>query len=310
MRIAVTATGGGVGQSILKALKGSDYEVIALDSDRLGAGLYMVPESYLIPRADDKQYIPGLLKLCKEKKIELLFPGMDCELTKLSRYKSDFWHNGTRVSISPEDIIDLANDKLMIQTYLKDNGFPFIKTVTTCDNSDKWSCSKRLFVKPRFGGARSKDAKIIDDITDINWNDLDGMVIQEIIEGDEYTCGTLTLEGRYKGCIIMRRILRDGDTYKCFVERNETIENLCRDICNTLKPEGAFNIQLKLKDGVPYVFEFNARSSGTTAARALAGFNEPKMIADYYLKGIEPRFEIKELNILRYWNELIVPELK
>ena len=65
-------------------------------------------------------------------------------------------------------------------------------------------------------------------------------------------------------------------------------------------------MQLRLKDGKPYVFEINARCSGTTAARTLSGFNEPKMIADYLLKGIEPTFAIKEQTILRYWKELVV----
>ncbi|MGN5480841.1 ATP-grasp domain-containing protein [Cupriavidus basilensis] len=69
---------------------------------------------------------------------------------------------------------------------------------------------------------------------------------------------------------------------------------------------GALNVQLRMRDGIPYIFELNARCSGTTAARALAGFNEPKMIADFYLKDIEPAFSIKELSILRYWKELVV----
>ena len=37
-----------------------------------------------------------------------------------------------------------------------------------------------------------------------------------------------------------------------------------------------------------------------------AAINEPKMIADYLLKGIEPAFEIKEQTILRYWQEIVV----
>lgn len=308
-RIAVTATGGGVGQSIIKALKGSDYEVIALDGERLGAGLYMVPESYLIPYATDNEYLPFLLALCKENKIDLLFPGMDCELLKLSEYWQMFQEIGTKVVISNPDIVRLADDKLATQEWLKANGFPFIKTATQCDSYDKWPCSKKVFIKPLSGGARSKDAILVEDITRYEGT-FHGMVIQEYIEGDEYTCGTVTLDGIYRGCIVMRRILRDGDTYKAFVERNTVIEKLCADICNILKPYGAFNIQLRLRDGVPYIFEFNARCSGTTGARALAGFNEPLMIADYLLKGKQPEYEIKEINILRYWQELIVKDLK
>ena len=61
-----------------------------------------------------------------------------------------------------------------------------------------------------------------------------------------------------------------------------------------------------MKNNKPYVFEINARCSGTTAARTLSVFNEPKMIADYLLKGIEPKFQIKEQTILRYWKEIVV----
>ena len=61
-----------------------------------------------------------------------------------------------------------------------------------------------------------------------------------------------------------------------------------------------------MKDDTPYVFEINARCSGTTAARALAGFNEPKMIADYLVHGIEPNYLIRNISILRYWKEIVV----
>lgn len=104
----------------------------------------------------------------------------------------------------------------------------------------------------------------------------------------------------------MRRILRDDDTYKCFIEKNDVIEKEVRRIVEVIKPFGACNVQLRVKNGKPYVFEINARCSGTTAARTLSGFNEPKMITDYLLKGIEPSFEIKEQTILRYWNEIVV----
>jgi carbamoyl-phosphate synthase large subunit len=131
-------------------------------------------------------------------------------------------------------------------------------------------------------------------------------IVQEYIEGDEYTCGSVTLDGICKGVIVMRRILRDGDTHKCFVEKNAVIEDTVRKAINELKPFGACNVQLRMRDGEPYVFEINARCSGTTASRTLCGFNEPLMIADFLLKGKGPIFSIEEKTILRYWKELVV----
>jgi carbamoyl-phosphate synthase large subunit len=63
---------------------------------------------------------------------------------------------------------------------------------------------------------------------------------------------------------------------------------------------------LRVRDSVPYIFEINARCSGTTYCRTLAGFNEPLMIADYLVHGRQPAFEICEITVLRYWKELVV----
>ena len=104
----------------------------------------------------------------------------------------------------------------------------------------------------------------------------------------------------------MRRILRNGDTYKAFIVSNENIQDYVREVAERLKPFGACNFQLKLRNGRPYIFEINARCSGTTYARSLAGFNEPLMIADFILRGKTPTYEIKNISILRYWKELVV----
>ena len=49
-------------------------------------------------------------------------------------------------------------------------------------------------------------------------------------------------------------------------------------IVDVLKPFCPCNVQLGLRKDTPYIFVFNAGCSGTIAMRALAGFNEPKMI--------------------------------
>jgi carbamoyl-phosphate synthase large subunit len=105
----------------------------------------------------------------------------------------------------------------------------------------------------------------------------------------------------------MKRELRNGDTHKAFVVRDAKLKEYVEKVINALKPFGACNVQLIVRDNTPYIFELNARCSGTTASRALAGFNEPKVICDYIAKGIKnPHIEIKEIAIFRYWKELIV----
>ncbi len=309
--IAVTGVGGGVGQSVLKSLAGTDYNIIALDGELLGAGLYTSKCSYIIPYAKDSNYINKLLEICQREKIDLLFPGLDAELMPLSLHRDAFKAIGTTVVVSRPEVVTISDDKQQTYDQLIQSGVsvPFTSSVEDFIPNES---SFPLILKQRVGGARSKNVYIIKNLA--HWKTTlekigDGasnFVVMDYIEGDEYTCGTINLDNSCKGVIVMKRILRDGDTNKCFIEKNEIIEKEVRLVVDTIKPFGACNVQLRMKNGKPYVFEINARCSGTTAARSLSGFNEPKMIADYLLKGIEPKFTIKEQIILRYWNELVI----
>ena len=311
MNIAITGVGGGVGQSILKSLSNTDYNLIALDGELLGAGLYSTESAYLIPYAKNSNYINRLLEICKKEKVTLLFPGLDAELMPLSLNVAAFKDIGTTVVVSRPEVITISDDKQQTYNELIKAGVNVPFTVSAVGFVPKEK-DFPLILKQKVGGARSKNVYVVK--SNLEWNSineiigesLSDFIVMEYIEGDEYTCGTINLDGECKGTIVMRRILRDGDTHKCFTEKNDIIEKEVRLVVETIKPFGACNVQLRIKNNKPYVFEINARCSGTTAARTLSGFNEPKMIADYLLKGIEPSYEIKEQTILRYWKELVV----
>jgi carbamoyl-phosphate synthase large subunit len=311
MNIAITGVGGGVGQSILKSLAETDYNLVALDGEFLGAGLYASHKSYLIPYAKDTEYINRLLEICKKEKILLLFPGLDAELMPLSLNVNAFKAIGTTVVVSKPEVVTISDDKQQTYDELTKAGVSVPFTASPIGFFPK-ETDFPLILKQKVGGARSKNVYVIKNSSE--WNatiknigrDLSNFIVMEYIDGDEYTCGTINLDDSCKGVIIMKRILRDGDTHKSFTEINHVIEKEVRLVVETIKPFGACNVQLRMKNGKPYVFEINARCSGTTAARTLSGFNEPKMIADYLLKGIEPAYEIKEQTILRYYKEIVV----
>jgi carbamoyl-phosphate synthase large subunit len=309
--IAITGIGGGVGQSIIKSFYDTEYNLIGLNGEPLAAGIYALPQAYLVPYFNKPNYISSLLTICEKEKIDLLFPGLDAELMPLSLHVDDFKAIGTTVVVSTPDVITISDDKQQTFDSLTKIGVnvPFTRALKDYVFEEK---NLPLIVKQQVGGARSQNVFIAK--TKLDWesimaqigSDTNDFIVQEYIEGDEYTCGSINFNGVCKGVIVMRRILRDGDTYKCFSVKNPCIEQTVRMIVEAIKPFGACNVQLRLKNGVPYVFEINARCSGTTAARTLCGFNEPKMISDYLLKGIEPTFEIQEKTILRYWKELVV----
>lgn len=307
--ILVTGTGGGAGQSVLKALQHTDHRVIAADGEALGTGLYATGRGYVIPYASSPSFLPRLFELCRTEGVNLLFPGLDAELPVLSVVREAFAASGVTAIVSGPRVVAICDDKLLTAGFLHEHGFPCPNTWTLAEYPGG-SVPVPLVLKPKVGGARSKGVRMVRSDADLAKarQELDGRayVAQELIEGPEYSCGTITLGGKCRGVIVVRRILREGDTYKAFVERDAMLEDFVTRVADTLKPFGPCNFQLRVRGGVPYIFEFNARCSGTTYCRALAGFNEPQMIADHVLHGIEPSFYIKPITVLRYWKELAV----
>jgi len=305
--ILVTGVGGGVGQSVLKALEGGRYQVVAVDSEELAVGLHAAPKAYKGCYANDPLFVDRLLEICKKEACGLIFVGHDVELMPLAANADRFKACGITPVVSSLAVIRMCDDKLATNEFLRAQGFAVPETWRL---SEVGAYSSPVVLKPQKGGARSKNTYVArsEKAFDVYRQlvDPDNCIVQEYIEGDEYTCGSVTLDEQCVGVIVMRRILRDGDTYKAFVERNPKLESEVRSIVSALKPFGACNVQLRVRNGTPYVFEINARCSGTTAARALAGFNEPMMIAGYLLDQQQPSFDIREISVLRYWKELVV----
>jgi len=309
MNVAVTGVGGGVGQSIIKTLQNTEYSSVGIDGEVLGTGLYATKKSYVGLYANQPKYIETLIQICKKEDCDAIFPGLDVELTPFSNNVDNFKANNITPIVSSPSVISICTDKLYTVDFLRKNNFPYPKTYRLADYSFQLGFPVQL--KPQKGGHRSIGGLVATnqrEFAEFTRNvDVNNYVVQEYIEGEEYTCGSVSFENGCVGVILMKRELRNGDTYKAFVVKNETLSTFVKTVINALKPFGACNVQLRVKEGVPYIFEFNARCSGTTASRALAGFNEPKMICDYLFKGIkEPEFRINEIVILRYWKEIAV----
>jgi carbamoyl-phosphate synthase large subunit len=305
--VLVTGVGGGVGQSIIKALAGSDLVAVGVDADELASGLQAVPVAYRVPRAGDPAYLDSLLDLCARERCALVLPGLDPELPVLATAVGRFAEAGVTVVVSDPDVIRIADDKLETAAFLAKGGFPAPCTVPYRDEvGSSWL---PVVLKPRWGGSRSAGVFVVRTAEQLRTAqrliDPANCVVQEYLPGDEYTCGTVNVGGDCHGPIVMRRVLRAGDTYRAEVVRHEGIESRVAAVARALRPFGACNFQLRLRGGEPVIFEINPRCSGTTAARAVAGFNEPLMIAEYLLAGRPPEYSISQLTILRYWAELV-----
>lgn len=300
--VVVTAVGGGVGQSVVKCLKGSTWRTAGVDISTRAAGLYLADQGYVGKPALDPGFIPRLLEICQQAEATYLFSGMDAELLPLAENAQAFADLGTMLILSPIDVIRLSDNKLALNHFLESRGIATIPTADSIEQARE-TLQPPYLVKPAIG-CRSvgvRRAKNLDNI------DLaPGEIIQQYIPGDEYTCGSVSFDGQPLGIIAMRRELRGGDTYKACVDQNPIVLNFVADLIRLIQPFGPCNFQLKLHDDQPYLLEINARCSGTTAARMLAGFNEPLLTINHLEGQPPPRIDIQPIEVYRYWNEVAV----
>ena len=310
-RVLVTGVGGGIGQSVLKALHGTRAEVVAANADARAAGLYAAKQSYLIPSASSSSpeaFIEAVLELCTTAQIDLIIPGIEPELMLLAEAREQFARRGIQILVSEPHVIELCDDKLATAEFLQAQARPAPATQALPPDGAIDPSWFPVVVKPRWGGARSQGVHVLHDLAD--WDRVrstvapDNAVVQEYLDGDEYTCGSVTFDGRCYGVICMQRELRAGDTYRARVVIDEGLEGFVQQFVEELRPHGPCNVQLRVRRGTPYIFEVNPRCSGTTAARVLAGFNEPLAAVDWLLEGREPTLHRIPKVIFRYWSEL------
>lgn len=321
MKILVTGGGSLLGQGIIKALKkiNKNFYLIVVDVNPLSAGLFWGDEKYLIPMANSEVYLESIKKLLQKTKPDFVFIGTDVELLHFAENKkileSEF---NTKIIVSNSDVIKIADDKFKTASFFKTNGFEYPITVDPNNSKELEDLILEkgfpLIVKPRVG-ARSFQVSKVNDKKSLEkqLKKINFPIVQEYIGSDnnEYTASSLCFDGICRASIVLKRDLRDGNTYRTFYVENKKFNLKIKSWTEALKPFGPVNFQFRIdSNGEPKVFEINARFSGTTPLRAIMGFNEIEMCINKVAHNqeiIQPN--IKDYTILRNWSETIVDSL-
>ncbi len=318
VRVAVTGGGALLGQGILRALRDSalSTHTIVVDVSPLSAGLYWGDESFLVPLASSDRYMDAIRALLARTRPDILLVGTDVELAPLAAVREELLADfGTQVLVSSPEVVAIADDKFATARFFAAKGFDVPASALAGDKEGVARLIAEhgfpLVVKPCVG-ARSYGVSVVCDrpALDHAISNVQGAVVQEHVgnERQEYTASGLFFDDQCEAVIIMRRDLRDGNTYRAFTVIDNELERLVRGWTEALRPFGPANFQFRIDDrGVPKVFEVNARFSGTTPLRAHAGFNEVEMCVRRVIWGdpvVQPT--VRAVTILRHWSETVV----
>lgn len=345
--IAVTGVGGGVGQSVLRALRLSDLplRIIGLDANPWGAGLYACQSGYLVPLAHDASYIERLLQVLVREQVRVLIPGCDPELSVLAVARERLLSAGVLPILGSVEAIDLCRNKLAASHYFRKHGLPFACTVPAHEGFQlAEEVGYPLIIKP-IGGSASRDVAVafnevqLRQYVDQDWKIIQeylvpeswkktrqDLTMQDVIQGgilrqtDEISIQILfDHEGQLMGQFTSRNVLRDGVPLLIDPWPNAAAEEIAYKMASMLVSLGLVgpcNFQSKLTDRGPIFFEINPRFTGITAVRAAMGFNEVDAVLRRALlhesvHSVRNRLQVPEnLVCSRYITEMVIPRVE
>lgn len=318
--IAVTAVGGGAGQSVLRALKCSqmDLRLVGLDADPWSPGLFCVERGYLVPHSvHANEYIRRLEEIVREEEVDLVIPGSDPEIEVLSRFSDRI---SCDVVVGSARSVQLSRDKLMGSRFFRSRGFPFAETLPLENLGEILEIPFPIVVKPRSGSASSGvvlafESTELQEIALRRPGDIcqpylipaswgvsarlgraDLMSGGRLVQKDEVSIQILVgSRGGLLGTFTSLNMLRDGVPMRIEPIEGGESATWAEKMALALAQEGfrgPCNFQCRVTREGPVFFEVNPRFTGITAMRAALGFNECEaVVRDLVLK--QPEGEIR-----------------
>ena len=315
-KVLITGAGSLIGQGVIKLIKNYKYsfKIVGADYFKISTGLFWCNKAYILPDILDKNitekiWINSIIKIISKEKIDLILPCADFEIPLFSKYKDFLYENfKTIVLVSNLSLVNNCMDKWKTVNLLKKIGYNYPES-HIFNNPDNINVKLRypLIVKPRKGSTSKDVYKVKNKIELIKAiKKCNSPIIQEFLEGDEYTCGSLYLNEKVITVISLKRTLKNGNTSIAYSQNNKIVNNYIYNLTVLLKPNGPMNFQLKLTKNGPVIFEINPRFSGTTPIREKFGVNEFEAIYNSLYLNRKYNYQIKKGIVIRYFEDLLI----
>lgn len=272
--VLITAIGGDIAQGIAAILRQSfpDWRLTGIDVHSRHAGSLFVDRFHEAPRASDPGYEDALKTIVKRDAIDLVIPMSEAELQLLSsRGYSEI--GGAGLVMANPLAIEVGADKLKTARFLESIGVPAPWT----ELAEDFLPQKHLpcIFKPRRG-AGSKAVfrcETVEEVAFYRHRHADAIIQELLLPADqEVTCGVFrTGEGRI-AVVQLLRTLTGGFTGWARVIDDPEVFLQCSRLAEALDLRGSINVQLRVTENGPRIFEINPRFSSTVLMRHQMGF--------------------------------------
>jgi carbamoyl-phosphate synthase large subunit len=264
-----------------RAIAPTGGRVAVADINPLSPAVHVADAAYSVPLSTDFDYLDHLLDICRLESIDLVVPAIDDELPVMAGAVRAFEAIGVKVAVSPEATTRLCNDKYALCQYLRAVGISAARSWTP--QQVPADAALPLFIKPRVGrgGVQCFAARTRREL-EFFLEYVGDPIVQEFLSGPEFTIDVMCgFDGRPRAAVPRERVvIRAG-----VIDRGRTVNDpdliqLALDCVRAIPFVGAINVQCRVVDGVPTVFEINPRFSGGIPLTIAAGADFPRMLVD------------------------------
>lgn len=299
---------------LIKHLEQS-FNVVGADAGELNPAKAFVHKFYRIPKVNEDGYAECLLDICKKEEIKVLIPLYEGEFEILYNLREKFQNIGTILLLSNSEILSLCKDKIKTYKYFLNSKINIpkvyseeeIQDILIYGDIDKLP----LIIKPKDGMGSDQVYKI-NNLNELKFfkEYVKNGIVQEFIDGDEYTVDTLVdLKGNPIYVVPRKRIeVRSGEVVKSATIKSDNIINETIKVVgilnkliddNGLALCGPLTIQFfKTSSGEIYLLEINPRFGGGVPLSFEAGAN--------YAQKIHEMLEGNKLGYIKDFREIIM----
>lgn len=259
---------------------GVSGKVIAVDTDPLAPALQVADRSYIVPPLESKEYIPSLVRICRDEQVRLIFPLIDPDIAVLAANRDELEGTGAKLASVPLWAAKITADKWETLGF-----FRSLDLITPMS----WKAVKDipddvnfpLFIKPRLGSAGKHTFKV-NDRRELGFfaTYIADPIVQEFLTGPEITSDVICdTDGKVLSVISRQRIeVRWGEVAKGVTLYDPRIGDSCRKVAHALQARGPITVQCFMKDDSPVFSEINARLGGGAPLGIAAGADWPSWL--------------------------------
>jgi carbamoyl-phosphate synthase large subunit len=315
LNILVSGASGIVGYGILRSLKDQkkNYRLIGTSIHEDSPALLFCDVFEKAIATDDPYYFDWLIRTIKKHSINILIPGIECDMLAWNKHRSLLEESGVFLLLNNFGLIEICQDKWNFFNKLY-NVYPEI-AIPTCLSIEEIHFDYPVILKPRIGYGskgilRLKNRNEIEVYRDKIGNDL---MIQPIIGDNDHEYTVSAFFDKNSNLIdylpLRRKLSPDGFTQVAEVTKIN-FDDILSKLALYFNPIGPTNFQFRLDESNFKLLEINPRISSATSIRTKLGYNESMISVDYFLYNTLPlnidRNKILNKRAIRYIEELII----